>query len=138
VTGAERIEFNGQPAIGLRSPDGARVAVMRNNGIEFWDWKAGRMVTPPVRLASPVQSFCYSPDSTAPAAALCMDGRLLLIEPANGRVVAELENASEPATFDQYKRYRPPFSIARFDPTVGCWDAGTDEAVGSCGHAGGR
>jgi WD40 repeat protein len=51
----------------------------------LWAWKAGKLHCPPIDLPGEPRSVDFAPDGRT-VAALCSDGHVVLIDPANGSV----------------------------------------------------
>jgi WD40 repeat protein len=119
-----RLDVGGWLDAAAFAPDGRHVltAAVRTGGIDpdaidatrtpghvqLWDWRSGRAAGPEIATPSEPIGVDFRPDG-AQAAVVCAGGQVLLIEPAAGRVVRQMDHGAT-ATFRLLTRRRVRYS----------------------------
>jgi WD40 repeat protein/Flp pilus assembly protein TadD len=86
---------NGSVTDAAFAPGDRQIAVLVSRGIgksgnlQFWDWKAGRLLRPAIEMPAEPRALAYRPDGKQ-LAVICSNGTVLLLDPADGRTVREL------------------------------------------------
>jgi serine/threonine protein kinase/WD40 repeat protein len=93
------IDLSGMLVSAAFSPDGRRIAGLTGinqdpRQLRIWDWRTGTQVGPPIVLDSQPIWVAYAPDGQA-VAVHCIDGKVVLFDPANGRELLRVQCAAK-------------------------------------------
>lgn len=143
------LETDGILANACFSPDGRLVAVLESPArsraerysqrgnhpgqLKLWDWRAGKLVRPPLPMPSEPRGVAYSPDGQR-LAVLCSGGQLLLIHPLDGRILTQWQAHDKPIMWGYYVtpgqvRFSPDgqslLAYGGMDTRIRVWDVAT-------------
>jgi WD40 repeat protein/tetratricopeptide (TPR) repeat protein len=132
------------------SPDGQTAATLHSAGatdeqrfapvappegragcLQLWDWHTGRRLGEPVPMPSEPRGIAYSPDGKQ-VVVICGGGQVLVIDPAQRRIILRREHGHERSSYNTYPsvRFTPDgrsFVTWGPDAAVQVWDAATGQ-----------